>query len=270
MKKVISLVVLLCAFAGSALASAPEAALKALNLGNEKYVLEQSLKSAPLAMVVADESIAQEPAALFGLSADQIPTIRAPFSAEGGLSVQAADIKAPLILVLGLDEATVWAVYANTLLVSPDLIHAVLKGQVAVQGALLNAETGAVTLLGAHPEQQAMVGRYLLGTSAPAPAEEKAAEAQPEAAPAAAPEAAQPAEQVAEGHAEPAAEKAAPAETHAAEAAAAPADSHSEPATAPAAHVESESGGSGFMLVILFVAALVGAVIFLDKVVLKD
>ena len=266
MKKVISLVVLLCAFAGSALASAPESALKALELGNEKFVLEQSLKDAPLALVIADESIAQEPAALFGLSADQLASVRAPFGAESGLAVQSADIKAPLILVLGVDEAAVWAVYANTLLASPDLIHAVLKGQVTVSGALLNAETGAVTMLGAHPEQQVMVGHYLLGTTAPeAPAAENAAQA--EAAPAAEPEAAKHAEP-AEGHdAEPAAAKAEAAEDHAAE-------THAEPAAeghaaAPAA-VEEGSGGSGFMLVILFVVALVGAVVFLDKVVLKD
>ena len=36
-------------------------------------------------------------------------------------------------------------------------------------------------------------------------------------------------------------------------------------------HAEEGSGaGSGFMMIILFAAALVGAVVFLDKVVLKD
>jgi len=64
MKKVISLAVLLCVLAGSAMAAAPEAALKALSLGNEMYTLEKSLKTKPLATVVMDESIAQEPAAL--------------------------------------------------------------------------------------------------------------------------------------------------------------------------------------------------------------
>ena len=124
-----------------------------------------------------------------------------------------------------------------------------LKGQVAVQGALLDADTGAVKLLGAHPEQQTMVGRYLLGMAAEAPAAEKA----------------QAAEET------PAAEKAEPAEAHAD--VAAPAADHAEPAAAgheaPAAEASSE-GGSGFMLIILFVVALVGAVVFLDKVVLKD
>lgn len=272
MKNVISLVVLLCVFAGSALASAPEAALKALNLGNEKYVLEQSLKAAPIALVVADEAIAQEPAALFGLSADQLATVRAPFTAGSGLTVKAADIKAPMILVLGLDEAAIWDVYATTLLASPDLVHAVLKGQVAVQGALLNAETGAVTLLGAHPEQQVMVGRYLLGKApeaAPAGEKAEAAEAAPagekaeaETAPAGE-QATEQAAAPAEAHAEPAVEAAAPAE-----AAAEPAEAHA--GAAAVAHAENESGGSGFMTVILFVLALIGAVVFLDKVVLKD
>lgn len=268
MKNVISLVVLLCAFAGSALASAPEAALKALNLGNEKYVLEQSLKAAPIALVVADESIAQEPAALFGLSADQLATVRAPFTAGSGLTVNAADIKAPMILVLGLDEAAIWDVYATTLLASPDLVHAVLKGQVAVQGALLNAETGAVTLLGAHPEQQVMVGRYLLGKAPEAaPAGETAEAAEAETAPAGEQATAQAAEP-AEAHAEPAVEAAAPAVAAESEAAAEPAEAHAGAAAQP--HAENESGGSGFMTVILFVLALIGAVVFLDKVVLKD
>lgn len=249
MKKVISLAVLLCVLAGSAMAAAPEAALKALSLGNEMYTLEKNLKTKPLAIVVMDESIAQEPAALFNLAAEQVGSVRAPFGADTGLTVAAKDITAPLVLVLGLDEASVWAVYANTLAASPDLIHAVLKGQVAVQGALLDADTGAVKLLGAHPEQQTMVGRYLLGMAAEAPAAEKA----------------QAAEET------PAAEKAEPAEAHAD--VAAPAADHAEPAAAgheaPAAEASSE-GGSGFMLIILFVVALVGAVVFLDKVVLKD
>ncbi len=253
MKKVISLAVLLCVLAGSAMAAAPEAALKALSLGNEMYTLEKSLKTKPLATVVMDESIAQEPAALFNLAAEQVGSVRAPFGADTGLTVAAKDITAPLMLVLGLDEASVWAVYANTLAASPDLIHAVLKGQVAVQGALLDADTGAVKLLGAHPEQQTMVGRYLLGMTTEAPAAEKAEAAEEK----------------------PAAEQAEPAEAHAE--AAAPAADHAEPAAAghaaPAADAQAEAaseGGSGFMLIILFVVALVGAVVFLDKVVLKD
>jgi hypothetical protein len=253
MRKVISLAVLLCVLAGSALAAAPESALKALSLGNEKYILEKSLKAKPLAIVVMDESIAQEPAAIFGLAAEQVGALRAPFGPEAGLTVTDKDITAPVILILGLDEAAVWAVYGNTLGASPDLIHAVLKGQVAVQGALLDPETGAVKVLGSHPEQQTMVGRYLLGLPEAAPAVETASSE----APAAEDKAAAPAEEKA------AVEKAEPAEAHAAEAA---------PAAAHAADAQSAegSGGSSFILIVLFVAALIGAVIFLDKVILKD
>ena len=249
MKKVISLAVLLCALAGSAMAAAPEAALKALSLGNEKYILEKSLKAKPLAIVVMDESIAQEPAALFGLAAEQIGALRAPFGPEAGLTVKDKDITAPLILILGLDEAAVWSVYANTLGASPDLIHAVLKGKVTVQGALLDPETGAVKVIGAHPEQQTMVGRYLLGLPEAAPASEA------KAAPAAAEKS-----EAAEAHAE----KAKPAEAHAEKTA----EAHDTAAEAQAA--EGSGGGSSFILIALFVAALIGAVIFLDKVVLKD
>ena len=246
MKKIISLAVLLCVLAGSALAAAPESALKALSLGNEKYILEKSLKAKPLAIVVMDESIAQEPATIFGLAAEQVGALRAPFGPEAGLTVTAKDITAPVILILGLDEAAVWAVYANTLGASPDLIHAVLKGQVAVQGALLDPETGAVKVIGSHPEQQTMVGRYLLGLPEAAPATEAKAEA--------------PAEEKA------AVDKAEPAEAHAGEAAPAAHD-----AAAPAAaHAAEDSGGSRLFLIVLFVAALIGAVIFLDMVVLKD
>lgn len=257
MRKVISLAVLLCVLAGSALAAAPESALKALSLGNEKYILEKSLKAKPLAIVVMDESIAQEPGTLFGLAAEQVAAVRAPFGPEAGLTVTAKDITAPLILVLGLDEAAVWAVYANTLGASPDLIHAVLKGQTVVQGALLDPETGAVKVIGSHPDQQTMVGRYLLGLPEAAPAAETPAVTAPAAEDKAA---------AAEEHAD--AEKATPAEAHADEAVPAAHD-------AAAAHdadtqAAEGSGGSGFILIVLFVAALIGAVIFLDKVVLKD
>jgi hypothetical protein len=276
MKKVISLVVLLCAFAGSALASAPEAALKALNLGNEKFVLEQAIGDGLLAVVVADEAIEAEPAALFGLAADRVATIRVPFGPEAGLAVQATDIAAPMFLVLGLDEDAIWAVYANTLKASPELIHAVLKGQVMAQGALVNAETGAVTLLGAHPDQQVLVGRYLLSSPETAAADTAETE-QVEPAPAAAKAethaevAAEPAEEAkaeaveaaAETHEEPA------AEAHTEEVAEPATEGHAAAADAHAAAPESE-GGFGFMSLILFVVALVGAVIFLDKVVLKD
>lgn len=257
MKKVISLAALLCAFAGSALASTPEVAIKALNLGNEKYILEQSLKPAPLVMVVADEAIAQEPASLFGLAADQIGTVRTPFADKAGLSVRGADLVAPLVVILGLDEGAVWSVYALTLQASPDLIHAVLKGQVAAQGAVLDPATGAVKLLGAHPDQSALVGRYLLGLE-PNKTDDSAA-----------PAATNPAETDAPAdRTEPAVEqpKDAPAKTEQAPVAQTPpaAEAGLEPARDPAS-----SSGGGSVLLVLAIAGIVGAVIVLDKTVLR-
>ncbi len=244
MKRIISLTVMFCAIAASALAAAPETALKALTLGNEKFAMEQTLKAGPVAIVIADPAITQAPEALFSLSESQVTVIRteAAFGLETSAAVQAKDLVAPLVLVLGLDEESVWAVYANALKASPELIHAVLKGQVSAVGATVDASTGTVKILGAHPDLQTLVGQYLLGV-----APEKAAAATPETGDQAAPAA------------EPAA-----SENH---------DAPAE-ATHEAPKVEGEAqasgGGSGVMLVILFVVALVGAVVFMDKTVLKS
>lgn len=247
MKRIISLTVMFCAIAASALAAAPETALKALTLGNEKFAMEQTLKAGPMAIVIADPAITQAPEALFSLSESQVTVIRteAAFGSETSAALQAKDLVAPLVLVLGLDEESVWAVYANALQASPELIHAVLKGQVSAVGATVDASTGTVKILGAHPNLQTLVGQYLLGV-----APEKAAAVTPETGDQGAPGA-------------PAAEPAA-SENHDA-----PAEAAHE---APKAEGEAQAsgGGSGVMLVILFVAALVGAVIFMDKTVLKS
>lgn len=249
MKRIILLATLFCAIAGTALAAAPENALKAMALGNQKHVLEQTLAAGPLAVVVADAAIQASPADIFGMDESRIGVVKAPFDAKAGLTVTAKDIVTPLILILGQDADAVWAVYANTVKASPDLIHAAMKGQVTVQGALLDAKTGAVTILGAHPDLSAMVGQYLLGIT-------KEAEAAPEAKveEAAAP-ADQPATAVEEKHED---SKAAPA----------PEAGHDDAKAASQAEPAS-GGGGGFMGVILFIAALIGTVIFLDKTVLK-
>lgn len=244
MKRIISLTVMFCAIAASALAAAPETALKALTLGNEKFTMEQTLKAGPMAIVIADPAITQAPEALFSLSESQVTVIRtaAAFGPETSAAVQAKDLVAPVILVLGLDEESVWAVYANALKASPELIHAVLKGQVSALGATVDASTGAVKILGAHPDLQTLVGQYLLGV-----VPEKAAAVTPETG-------------------EQAASAAEPVAT----------ENHDAPADAAhdAPKVEGEAqasgGGSGAMLVILFVVALVGAVVFMDKTVLKS
>jgi hypothetical protein len=246
MKRIILLATLFCAIAGTALAAAPENALKAMALGNQKHVLEQTLAAGPLAVVVVDAAIQASPADIFGMDASRVGVVKAPFDAKTGLTVTAKDIVTPLILILGQDADAVWAVYANTVKASPDLIHAAMKGQVTVQGALLDAKTGAVTILGAHPNLSAMVGQYLLGITKEA---DEAPEAKVEEA--AAP-ADQPATAVEEKHDE---------------ADAAPAAGHDDAKAAPQA--EPASGGGGFLGVILFIAALIGTVVFLDKTVLK-
>ena len=248
MKRILLLATLFCAIAGTALAAAPENALKAMALGNQKHVLEQTLAAGPLAVVVADAAIQASPADIFGMDESRIGVVKAPFDAKAGLTVTAKDIVTPLILILGQDADAVWTVYANTVKASPDLIHAAMKGQVTVQGALLDAETGAVTILGAHPDLSAMVGQYLLGIT-------KEAEAAPEAK---VEEAAAPAEQVAVA-----------AEEKHEDGQAAPAAGHGE--AKGAGHAEPASGGGGgFLGVILFIAALIGTVVFLDKTVLKS
>ncbi len=249
MKRILLLATLFCAIAGTALAAAPENALKAMALGNQKHVLEQTLAAGPLAVIVADAAIQASPADIFGMDESRIGVVKAPFDAKTGLTVTAKDIVTPLILILGQDADAVWTVYANTVKASPDLIHAAMKGQVTVQGALLDTTTGAVTILGAHPDLSSMVGQYLLGIT-------KEAEAAPEAK---AEEAAAPADQPA----------AAVEEKHEDATAAAPEAGHDD--AKAASHAEPASGGGGgFLGVILFIAALIGTVIFLDKTVLKS
>lgn len=271
MKRILFLTLLYCTFAAGAQAAAPEAALQALILGNEKYALQQSLEPATLAIVVADPAIDAPLADLFGLPESRLAVVRpeGKFGPETSLSVKDAELTAPLVVILGQDQDAVWAVYANIVQASPDLIHAVLKGQVSAQGAVVDSE-GMVTVLGAHPELQTLVGRYLLG--APAMTEPEAAV---EAAPAA--EVETQAQATIEAEAEEAAEAvkdepeaAPPAEQ---EAAAEESLVHSETVPAPTAEApsaQSSGGGSGVLLVVLFIAALVGTIVYMDKTVLKS
>ena len=271
MKRILSLTVLFCAVAVSALAAAPEAALKALTLGNEKFVLEQSLAPAPLAIVIADPAISVPAADLFGMTESRIAVVKPEggFAPTTGIAVKDADLTAPLVVVLGLTEDAVWTVYANTLVASPDLIHAVMKGQVSAVGAVVDAQSGAVTVLGAHPELQILVGQYLLtlpsgaeteGAAEPASEVAPETEATPEAQAALAPAAEE--NPNTEAHEAVVQEDAAPAENHAAPA-------ETAHATADDAQAAQESGGSGFMLVLVFIGALIGAIVFMDKTVLK-
>lgn len=277
MKRIFFLTLLFCTVAASAPAAAPEAALQALMLGNEKYALQQSLEPATLAIVVADPAIDESVADLFGLPESRLAVImpEGTFGPETSLAVKDADLTAPLVIVLGQDPDAVWAVYANIVQASPDLIHAVLKGRVSAQGAVVNDE-GMVTVLGAHPELQSLVGLYLLGTPAAQDEPEAAVETPAEV----------PAEAVTEApveaDAEPAAEEQAevqPVNDEPVAQDAAVEESQAQPeneaaqaeaATAEAKEAPSSGGGSGVLIAILFIAALVGTIIYMEKTVLKS
>lgn len=285
MKRILFLTLLFCTVASSAPAAAPEAALQALMLGNEKFALQQSLEPATLAIVVADPAIEVPVADLFGLPESRLAVIRpeGTFGPETNLAVQDSDLTAPLVVILGQDQDAVWAVYANIVQASPDLIHAVLKGRVSAQGAVVDSD-GMVTVLGAHPELQTLVGLYLLG--APAPAEPEAAVDAPAEVPAEAVSEA-PAEAVTEAPAEAAEETVAeeqaavqPADDEAdaqeaatEESAAQPENAAAPAEAAPAAEAkdaQSSGGGSGVLIAILFIAALVGTIVYMEKTVLKS
>jgi hypothetical protein len=279
MKRILFLTLLFCTVAASAPAAAPEAALQALMLGNEKYALQQSLEPATLAIVVADPAIEVPVADLFGLPESRLAVIRpeGTFGPETSLAVQDSDLTAPLVVILGQDQDAVWAVYANIVQASPDLIHAVLKGRVSAQGAVVDSD-GMVTVLGAHPELQTLVGLYLLGAPAPAEPEvavEAPAEAPAEAVTEAPAEAAEEtvAEEQTQTAVQPADDEADAQEAATEESAAQPENAAAPAEAAPAAEAkdaQSSGGGSGVLIAILFIAALVGTIVYMEKTVLKS
>lgn len=251
MKRSISLAVLLCFLAGSALAGAPETALQLLTLGSQKRTLEQSIEPATIATIIADQSVTLSPATLFGISESRL-TVTSP-------SDQALNEKltAPLVIVLGTEESAIWKTYAEILSNSPELIHAVLKGQTSVLGAIANAESNTVDILGAHPDLLVMAGQYILGKPAqPAQVEETKDNVET------------PAETPAESAPEAPAE-----ESKADNPAAASPEAHDAAPADKAEHVQeaqSSGGGFGIIGVLLFVAALVGTIVYMDKTVLKS
>ncbi len=249
MKRIISVAVVFFALVGSALASAPESAQSLLIQGNQQYVLKKNAAEGVVAAVVADPAIAVNPAELFGLAEARIATYRpAAFGSDADVAGLGIDLTAPLYVVLGQDAESVWATYLAVVKAAPDLIYAVMKGQTSVIGAIYNAETGAVTTLGAHPDLLVLAGQHILGVPL-TPTAAPVAEAKTEEAPAEQPQAAE-------------------AKTEAPEAAHAPAEAdHAAPA---AGHeTASEGGSSGPLAIVLFIVALIGTVIFMDKTVLK-
>ncbi len=256
MKRIISLVVLVCAIASSSLAAAPDTALQLLTLGNQKTQLAQTLEGTA-ATVILDPSLAPAAADVFGLDASRLKIVKA------GDPAVAQSLNTPLIVFLGTEENAIWATYAETLKGSPELIHAVLRGQTAVVGAQLDESTGAATILGAHPDLLVMAAQYLLGTpaaAADAPQAEPAEAVEPEAA--AEDNAADAVvEEIEEAPAAPV-ENAAPATE-------AKVEAPVENAAPAAAEAKASGGGFGLIGVLLFVAALVGTIIYMDKTVLK-
>lgn len=269
MKRILSVAVVFFALVGSAPASTPETAQCLLTLGNKLYVLEKNLEAkGALAAIIADPALDVNPTELFGLSEGQIATYRpTAFGADADVAALGMDLTAPLYVILGQDAEAVWAMNVAVVKAAPELIHAVMKGQTAVVGATYDPKTGCVTILGGHPDLPVLAGQHILGIKDAQPAPETPAAANTAVK-------AVSAEQTPSSEAEKTetvdAEKpkAEPAEAEDIEAAhAKPADAH---ATPEAGHeATSESGGSGPVVIILFIIALIGTVIFMDKTVLK-
>lgn len=253
MKRILSVAVVFFALVGSALASAPESTQSLLTLGNKQYVLKKSLESkGVLAAVIADPAIATNPAELFGLAESQVATYRAAaFGADADVAGLGIDLTAPLYIILGQDAATVWAMNVAVVKAAPELIYAVMKGQTSVVGAIHDAETGAVTILGSHPDLLVLASQHILGVPlTPSEAKPAKEEGKAEAIPAAEPKT---------------------EEAHLETPAAADAHAPAEAAHAPAEHATTgEGGGTGPLVIVLFIVALIGTVIFMDKTVLKS
>lgn len=288
MKRIFSLSMLLCFLASSALAATSDEALKLLILGNQKYVLENSVEADLAATVIVDPAIETSPATLFGMPDSRLKVIKADSVVLDGRFT-------PVIIVLGTDEENVWGVYGEVLTQSPSLVQAVLKGETSVLGATVNAEDGVVSILGTHPDLMVMAGQYILGApaqkstpkadsstkkteSTPEPASKKA-----ESTSAAVKNVEMDSTKKADSSSKPASEKteSTPAKTKVAEIVADTknAEQEAEPVAelqeapaspnAPAIDEPKTGGGTTFLSVLLVVAGIIGVVILMDKTILK-
>lgn len=264
MKKIFSLGMLFCFLTSSALAATSDEALKLLILGNQKYVLENSLQADLAATIIVDPAMEISPASLFNLPDSRLKVTKADSVVLDGRFT-------PVIIVLGPNEESVWEAYGKVVEQSPNLVQAVLKGETSVLGATVSDEDGAVSILGAHPDLMVMAGQYILG----APAQKST------------PEETAPVEK-AESTPEPVSKKAEPAPAKIAKVEETPdTDAKIEQASTPVEEVHeapvspqasasgvdeaqaAPSGGSGLLSVILVVAAIIGVVILMDKTILK-
>lgn len=263
MKKLLCVCSMFFVLASAAHAATPGQVLQLLTLGNQLVVLEQEIYAQkPLAGILVDPSITGVSAGLFGLADSQVALYTAPavFGQCADLSGLELDTTLPLYVVLGTDPEAIWATTEIVLSAKPELIYAVMKGQTALLGAVVDGSTAAVTFIGTHPDLLPLAARHILGKTAEAPAAvedaDAVAPAEPEAQPVE-PEV-QPEAQI-----EAQIEQAEAPETEAAEAAA-----PSQAEVAPEA--QAQSGGLGGFGILLFIAALIGTVILMDKTVLKS
>ena len=144
-------------------------------------------------------------------------------------------------LVVAVIEANVWQSIADILRRSPAIAARVAMGEVAVVGAMYDIRSGEVRFLGPHPQQAELIPQVLPEGGHAAPATHPTTTSAHTEAPKV--------QQAAAVHAE-----AAPA-------------GHGAPA--PEAAHEKSSGGFGFFSFLVFVAALIGVVILLDKTILR-
>lgn len=259
MKKLLCVCSMFFVLASAAHAATPGQVLQLLTLGNQLVVLEQEIYAQkPLAGILVDPSITGVSAGLFGLADSQVALYTAPavFGQCADLSGLELDTTLPLYVVLGTDPEAIWATTEIVLSAKPELIYAVMKGQTALLGAVVDGSTAAVTFIGTHPDLLPLAARHILGKTAEAPAAAEDADAVAPAEPEA-----QPVEPEVQPEAQ--IEQAAAPETEAAEAAA-----PSQAEVAPEA--QAQSGGLGGFGILLFIAALIGTVILMDKTVLKS
>lgn len=263
MKKLLCVCSMFFVLASAAHAATPGQVLQLLTLGNQLVVLEQEIYAQkPLAGILVDPSITGVSAGLFGLADSQVALYTAPavFGQCADLSGLELDTTLPLYVVLGTDPEAIWATTEIVLSAKPELIYAVMKGQTALLGAVVDGSTAAVTFIGTHPDLLPLAARHILGKTAEAPAAAEDADAVAPAEPEAQP--VEPEVQP-EAQIEAQIEQAEAPETEAAEAAA-----PSQAEVAPEA--QAQSGGLGGFGILLFIAALIGTVILMDKTVLKS
>lgn len=171
-------------------------------------------------------------------------------------AVERAKVKAPNAdtndLITSAITENVWEAIASILTNSHGIAERAAEGKVVVIGAVYDIMTGKVTLMGTHPDQAALLhGADKAVSIAPAEAVQTQAPAEKAAA----------TQDEGELHGEhaPAHDAAEAGETHGPAA-----DPHGEEVHGDAGHGES-TGGPGMAGILLFIAALIGTVVYMDK-----